>query len=72
MLKAFSSEELEILCSNMQDSISDAGIDLHVNLDVVGGNSKPMQVLNLIEYLSRRGYLDYLVRAVREERPGLI
>lgn len=72
MLKAFSSDDLELLCSNVQDSLADSGIGLQVNLDVVGGNSKPMQVLNLIEYLNRRGYLDYLVKAVREERAGLI
>ena len=72
MIKAFSTDDLELLCSNVQDSLADAGIELQVNLDVIGGSSKPMQVLNLIEFLSRRGYLDYLVKAVRDERPGLI
>lgn len=72
MLKGFSSDELEFLCRNVQDSLADVGIELQVNLDVVGGGSKPMQVLNLIEYLSRRDYLDYLVKAVREARPGII
>ena len=72
MIKAFSAEELEILCSNVQDSLAANGVELQVNLGVVGGSSKPMQVLNLIEYLNRRGYLDFLVKAVREERPGLI
>lgn len=72
MLKAFTTDDLKILCSNVQDSLADSGIELQVNLDVIGGSSKPMQVLNMIDYLSRRGYLDYLVKAVREERPGLI
>jgi hypothetical protein len=72
MIRAFSTEELEILCNDVQDGLAGDGIDLQVNLDVVGGGAKPMQVLNLIEYLSRRGYLDYLVKAVRETRPGII
>ncbi len=72
MIKAFSTEDLEILCSDVQDALGDAGIDLQVNLELVGGSGKAMQVLNLIEYFSRRGYLDYLLKAVREARPGII
>jgi hypothetical protein len=72
MIKAFSTDELEILCSDVQDGLADDGIELQVNLDVIGGSSKPMQVLNLIEFLDRRGYLAYLENAVREARPGII
>lgn len=72
MIKAYSAGELEILCSDIQESLSRDGIDLQVNLDVVGGGGKALQVLNLIEYLDRRGYLAYLVQAVREARPGII
>lgn len=72
MIKAFSTEDLEILCSDVQDALGDAGIDLQVNLDLIGGGGKAMQALNLIEYFSRRGYLDYLLKAVREARPGII
>jgi hypothetical protein len=72
MMKAFSTDEIEILCSDVQEALADAGIELQVNLDVVGGNSKGVQVLNLITYLERRGYLGYLEQAVREARPGSI
>ncbi len=43
-----------------------------VDPEIVGGSGKPAQVLNLIQYLDRRGYLDYLVKAVRRARPGII
>jgi len=72
MNKAFSSGDLDILCSDIQESLRQDGIELQVNLDVIGGSSKPLQVLNLIEYLDRRGYLAYLEKAVREARPGII
>jgi hypothetical protein len=72
MIKAFSTDEIEILCSDVQVDLGRDGIDLMVNLDVIGGGSKPIQVLNLIEYLDRRGYLPYLVKAVRQARPGII
>ncbi|MDX9953699.1 MAG: CHAT domain-containing protein [Anaerolineae bacterium] len=72
MMKVFSTDEIEILCSDVQEALADAGIELQVNLDVVGGNSKGVQVLNLITYLERRGYLGYLEQAVREARPGSV
>jgi hypothetical protein len=43
-----------------------------VNTAVVGGDSLPGQVLSLIQYLDRRGYLDYLIQAVRRARHGVI
>jgi hypothetical protein len=72
MIGAFSATELEMLCNDVQLGLADAGIMLQVNLDIVGGGSKAIQVLNLIQYLDRRGYLGYLVKAVREARPGLV
>ncbi len=72
MVKAFKTEELELLCSNIQASLARDGIKLDLSLEIVGGNTKPMQVLELIGYLDRRGHLAYLIQAVRQERPGLI
>lgn len=72
MMKAFSTDEIEMLCVDVQDALADAGIELQVNLDVIGGANKGMQVLNLITYLERRGYLGYLEQAVREARPGSV
>ena len=72
MTRAFSMEELEVLCADVQDMLHDAGIDEQVSLELVGGASKVARVLNLIQFLERRGYLGYLVEAVRATRPGTI
>ncbi len=72
MIGAFSKEELDVVCSDIQEALEDRGIQLQVSLEMVGGGSKSAQILNLIQYLDRRGYLGYLVAAVRRERPGLI
>jgi hypothetical protein len=72
MIQAFSIEELQVLCSDIQDDLASVDISLPVSLEMVGGSSKSAQVLNLIQYLDRRGYLSYLVKAVRATRPGII
>jgi hypothetical protein len=72
VVQAFSLDELELLCADIEHDLTANGIALQVNLDVVGGGGKPGKVLNLIGYLDRRGYLAYLVTAVRRARPGMI
>ena len=72
MLSSFNNDELEALCWDAQGLLEEAGITLSVSLEMVGGGSKTAIVMNLIEYFDRRGYLDYLVQAVRNARPGKI
>jgi hypothetical protein len=72
MLSAFDTAELEALCWDAQGLLQDEGIDLAVNLEIVGGGSKMAIVMNLIEYFDRRGHLEHLVQAVRNARPGMI
>jgi hypothetical protein len=72
MIPAFSTEELGVLCDDVQADLESNGIKLQVNLETVGGAGKPAQVLNLIQYLDRRGYLAYLVAAVRRARKGIM
>jgi hypothetical protein len=72
MIPAFSITDLEILCDDVQADLESNGVKLQVNLETVGGGSKPAQVLNLIQYLDRRGYLEYLVAAAQRARPGII
>lgn len=74
MVSAFSNEELEALCWDAQGVLEEAGIELdqEISLEMVGGGSKTAIVMNLIEFFDRRGYLDYLVRAVRYARPDKI
>lgn len=72
MIQAFSREDLEVLCADMEQELKNAGRDEPVNLEIVGGSGKSAIVLNLIQHLERRGLLPYLVKAVRSARPGII
>lgn len=72
MVEAFNLEDLDVICQDVQEELNNNGIELLVNMDMVGGQGKAGKILNLIEYLARRGYLPYLLRAVRQARPGLI
>ncbi len=71
MHELFSLEDLDVVCKNVELSLRDQGKDLQVNLEVVGGSGKKSKILNLIDYLYRRGLLAHLVVAVMEERPEL-
>jgi hypothetical protein len=72
MIQAFSIEDLKLLCADIEQDLADDGMQIAVNLEMIEGNSKPGKVLGLIEYLDRRRYLSYLVRAVRLHRPGIL
>jgi hypothetical protein len=72
MIRAFNTDELAVLCADVQQDLADDGIELLVNLEMIEGGNKERRVLELINYLDRRGFLYYLVAAVRRERPGMI
>ena len=69
---AFTLEELEILCADLQDSLADRGHEIRVSLDDLAGATKPAKILSLIEFLDRRRVLEFLVERVREQRPGSV
>jgi hypothetical protein len=69
---AFSVEELQLLCADVEQALADRGVALKVDLETVGGASKPAQVLNLVQYLQRRNLLEPLLAAARAARPGLL
>lgn len=71
LMAAFTEAELKILCADVQQNIQDDGIELLVNLEVVGGETKEATILELIGYLDRRGVLNYLVSAALKERSRL-
>jgi hypothetical protein len=71
IVSEFSMEDLQILCADIQQALADEGIDLQVNLELVGGNGKSAKVLNLIDYLNKRRRLSYLLKAVRDTRPDI-
>jgi hypothetical protein len=72
MVQAFNFEELGIVCADVQQDLANDGLQVMVELEMVGGSTKSGKVLELINYLDRRGYLSYLVRAVRLHRPGVV
>lgn len=72
LVQAFSLEELEILCAEIQTDLEKTGVTIQVSLEIVGGVGKQAKVLNLVQYLNRRGYLSYLVSRVRNSRPHII
>jgi hypothetical protein len=67
MAQQFSTDDLALLCSDISGMVG-----MTVDLETVGGGTKPMMVLNLIGYLDRRGYYAQLVEAVRRQRPGMV
>ena len=72
IVKAFSLEELELLCTDVENDLADGGHELQVDLELVGGAGKAAKVMRLIDYLDRRGLLEYLSNAVRKTRPGIL
>jgi hypothetical protein len=65
MIDNFSSAELELLCSDISAELERLGKSEKVDLDTIGGSSKPIQVLNLIHWMERRGWYDILWRCAR-------
>ena len=74
IVQSFSVDEEAALCADIKQALADDGVELNLDLDALGGREQGEEalVLNLIEYLDRRGYLSYLVDAVREQRPGIV
>jgi len=68
--RAYGLEELQLLCADVQARCQARGHDVRLSIDDIGGTTKPVRVLNLIEFLDRRRLLDVLVETVREQRPG--
>jgi hypothetical protein len=70
LVEKFEIEDLEALCADVEEDLNKDGVKLEVNLEMVGGTGQEAKVLRLIRYLDNRGYVEYLVRAVRQARPG--
>lgn len=69
MVKTFNDDELTILCAEVQKDLVEDGITVTVNLEMVEGDTKERQILELIDYFDRRGMLPYLVEAAFKTRP---
>jgi hypothetical protein len=74
MENAFSLEDLDLLCQDVQEELKNSGIALQVNMELVGGQDqgKAGKILRLIEFLDCRGYFPYLSEAAHRARPEII
>lgn len=70
LVKKFKSNELSGLCLDIQTELEKNGIQEDVSLDIIGGDTLPMQCQNLIGHLERRGYLAYLIHIAAKLRPN--
>jgi hypothetical protein len=68
LIDNFNSPELELLCSDISSELERLGKLEKVDLDTIGGSSKPIQVLNLIGWMERRGWYDILWRCARSAK----
>jgi hypothetical protein len=74
IIEHFTIEEEATLCADIEQDLANDGVALNLDLDAVGGPAQGEEAMiqKLISYLDRRGYLSYLVNAVRQTRPGII
>jgi hypothetical protein len=66
MRDALSLDDLEMLCADITARLRNAGQSLTVSVGIVGGGGLEITVLNLIQYMDRRGLLQVLLDALRE------
>lgn len=71
IVTSFSSEDLKLLCADLQQVLHDNGIIQPFNLDMLPGQELPLKAQSLIDYCERRGWLPYLIAEIRKARPNL-
>lgn len=72
IMKAFDVDDLKLLCTDVTQDLANVGIQLQVDLETIGGNGgREIKIQELIDYLDRRSYLDYLTDAIHRVRPAL-
>lgn len=73
MDKTLEMKDLVLVCANLEEDFSSNGISLPVRLDLFGaGRTRSALILELIEYLDRRGYLSKLIEALSHVHPGIL
>jgi hypothetical protein len=71
LVEGFNLEELKVLCADVTAAMVQDGIQQRVDLDMVGGSNKEAIALNLVQWMERRGLLNYLVDVAAKQRPKL-
>lgn len=69
LMQHFSTDDLKILCADVQAALARDGITLSLSLDLVGGDGLENRCHNLINYLRQRGHFPALQRVAYAARP---
>jgi GTP diphosphokinase / guanosine-3',5'-bis(diphosphate) 3'-diphosphatase len=71
--KAFSLEDLVLLCADVEQELLDQGENTHLSLDMFG-MTRPIGniIYDLVQYLYKRNYLQALITVIQGERPRLL
>jgi hypothetical protein len=70
--RSFSLDEYRRLCLAAGDLLKRDKIDVPLNADIVGGDALPDRAAALTALLDRKELLDYLRRAIEDQRPELV
>ena len=70
-MRAFTLEDLRVLCADITQALHRDGIDELVSPDLLEGIGLRGKAQSLIEYLDRRGYLSYMITELCKARPNL-
>lgn len=70
MVNNFTTLELQDLCLYLSGALNNKGYATTIDLDLIGGSTRPQLVLNLILFCERRGWYDELVKQVRATDQG--
>lgn len=72
LVERFNRAELDMLCSDLEHELTAKGIEIRINLDIVGGEGMESICQRLVEFLFRRSQLASLVELIEKLRPGSI
>ncbi len=71
VIRAFTLEELRLLCADIRQALRRNGIDQPFSLDLLEGVGLSGKAQSLIDHCERRGWRSYLITEIRKARPNL-
>jgi len=72
VIRAFTLEELRLLCADIRQALRRNGIDQPFSLDLLEGVGLSGKAQSLIDHCERRGWRSYLITEIRKARPNLL
>ena len=71
IVRAFTLEELRLLCADIRQALRRNGIDQPFSLDMLEGVGLSGKAQSLVDYCEMRGWRSYLITEIRKARPNL-